>query len=494
MPEEFDRDLQSIQEARRLVAKAAEAQRVFATFNQYEVDTVVGAMAEAVYRASEKLARLAKEETGIGNVPHKIVKNQFGSKGTWEAIKDVKTVGVIGRDDAKRVVEIAWPYGVVAALTPVTNPTSTVMHNVLIAVKARNAIVCTPHPNAVRSAGETVRLMEEAAVAAGAPAGLVSCMSHVSLQGTEELMKHKDVRLIVATGGTAMVKAAHSMGKPVYGVGPGNVPVYVDRTADIEHAAKAIINSVSFDFGVICASEGTIVADKPIAEQLEAALKRNGAHFLNDVEAELLGKAMFRPNGMMQADFVGRSPLELGQLVGFPVPDGTRILVARYYEIGPSVPLSGEKLAPVVGFMVEDGWRRGCERSIEVLHFDGEGHTMGIHCKDEGIIMQFGLEKPVFRIIVNGSTTSGGIGATTGIDPSMTLATGGIGGGISSDNISVQHMMNVKRLAYELTPFEPPVVASMNPAAAPAAAPTASAGMDVEAIVRKVLEQLSQRS
>jgi len=491
MPEEFDHDLQSIQEARRLVAKAAEAQKIFATFNQYEVDTVVSAMAEAAYRASEKLARMAKDETGVGVFEHKITKNQFASRGTWESIKDIKTVGVIGRDDARRIVEVAWPYGVVAALTPVTNPTSTPIQNTIAAVKARNAIICAPHPNAAGCAGESLRIMAEAAEAAGAPAGLMSCMQHISLVGSQELMRHKDVRLIMATGGTSMVKAAHSMGKPVYGVGPGNVPCYVDRTADIEHAAKAIINSVSFDNGVICASEGAIIADKPIAEQLEAALKRNGAHFLNDVEAELLNKAMFRPNGMMQVAFVGRSAQEIGQLVGFSVPEGTRVLIPRFYEIGPHIPLTGEKLAPVVGFMVEDGWRRGCDRSIEVLNFDGWGHTMGIHCKDEGIIMQFALEKPAFRIIVNGSTTSGAIGSTTGLEPSMTLATGGIGGGISSDNITVQHLMNIKRLAYELKPFEPAVVI---PKPAAPASEKPDGDVDVDTIVRRVLEQLAQSS
>jgi acetaldehyde dehydrogenase (acetylating) len=495
MAEEFDKDLQSIQEARHLVKRAKEAQKVFFRFNQYEVDTVVAAMAEAGYRNAEKLAKLAVEETGMGVVAHKVIKNVFGSRDTWEAIKDVKTVGVIGRDEAKKIVEIAWPYGVIAALTPTTNPTSTVLNNALIAVKARNAIVFAPHPASVRCASETTRIVEEAAEAAGAPPGLVSIMTHVSMQGTTELMRHEDVSLLMATGGTAMVRAAHSMGKPVYGVGPGNVPVYVDRSADIEKAARDIVNGASFDNSVICACEGAVVADKPIAEKLAAEMERDGAMFLDDVQAELLGKAMFRPNGLMEVDFVGRSAIDLGKMVGFTVPDHVRLLVARLYGVGPDFPLSREKLAPVVGFMVEDGWRRGCERCIEVLEFEGLGHTMGIHCKAEDIIMEFGLEKPAMRIIVNTSTMSGAIGANTGLEPAMTLATGGIGGGISSDNICVKNLMNVKRMCYELTPFNPPAVTPA-PLATPAAKPAevAATPSEVEAIVRQVVEQLAGKS
>jgi acetaldehyde dehydrogenase (acetylating) len=491
MPEEYDLDLQSIQEARRLAVQCREAQRVIFRFNQYEVDTVVAAMAEAGYRAAEHLAEVAYEETGIGVVAHKVMKNQFSSRDLWEFIKDIKTVGVVRRNEERRLIEIAWPFGVIAALTPVTNPTSTVLNNVIIAVKARNGIVIAPHPAAARCSGETVRIMAEAAEAAGAPPGLISCMSHVTLPGTQELMKHEAVDLILATGGTAMVKIAHSMGKPVYGVGPGNVPVYVDRSADIEKAARDIVNGVSFDGGIICSTEGTIVADKPIADRLIAELERNGALFLDDAQAEMLGKAMFRPNGLMEVDFVGRSPQRLGEMVGFPVPEDTRILVVHVPGVGPDFPLSREKLAPVVGFCVEDGWRRGCEHCIEVLKFEGFGHTLGIHCQDEEIIMEFGLEKPAFRIIVNTCTVAGAIGATTGLDPGMTLATGGIGGGISSDNITVRHLMNIKRVAYELKPFEPP---GGIPQPAPAGAGEEVTAADLEAIVRRVVAGLAPRS
>lgn len=498
MPEEFDQDLLSIQEARNLAKQAQVAQEAFVHFNQYQIDVVCAAMAEAAYEAAERLGRMAVEETHMGVAEHKTIKNQFASKNLWMSIKDVRTEGVIRRDEANKIIEIAWPFGVVAAMIPTTNPTSTVIFKALIAVKARNAIVFLPHPGAPKCTAEAVRVLAEAAEAAGAPKGLISCVTHISMEGTGELLKRKEVRLIIATGGEAMVSYAHSVGKPALGVGPGNVPLYVDRSADIEKAARDIVNSVNFDYAVICAHEGAVIADKPIADQLAKAMERNGAYFLSDEQAEKLGKAMFRPNGLMQGDFVGRSPQVLAEQAGFKVPDDARILVVRLTEVGPKVPLSREKLTPVVAFYIEDGWQAGCERCIDMLEFGGKGHTMGLHCTDEDIIMQFGLKKPAFRIIVNGSTTMGAIGATTGLLPSLTLATGGMGGGVSSDNITVYHLFNVKRVAYELRSFNPPVVYDRKPAGAPAVPASAPAvkqsSSEIEDLVRKVIrEELSHK-
>ncbi|MDO9099506.1 MAG: aldehyde dehydrogenase family protein [Caldisericota bacterium] len=498
MPEELDRDLLSVQEARNLVKQAQAAEEAFVHFNQYQVDVICASMAEAAYDQAERLGRMAVEETHLGVAEHKTIKNQFASRDLWMSIKDVRTEGVIRRDEANKIIEIAWPFGVVAALVPTTNPTSTAIFKSLIAVKARNAIVFAPHPSAPKCTAETVRILAEAAEAAGAPKGLIGCMTHISMEGTQELLKQKAVRLIIATGGEAMVQYAHSVGKPALGVGPGNVPVYVDHSADIEKAARDIVNSVNFDYGVICAHEGAIIADTPIADQLAKAMERNGAYFLSEEQADKLGKAMFRPNGLMQSDFVGRSPQVLAERAGFKVPDDARILVVRLKEVGPNVPLSREKLAPVVAFYVEDGWQTGCDRCMETLDFGGWGHTMGIHCTQEDTIMQFGLVKPAFRIIVNGSTTMGAIGATTNLAPSLTLATGGMGGGISSDNISVHNLMNVKRIAYETRPFNPPIVYDRKPApvqAAPASAPAEKQSpADLESLVRRVVrDELSHK-
>lgn len=499
MPEAFGDDLLSIQEARDLVAGAKAAHEALVRLNQYQIDLICVSMAEAAFLQAERLGRMAHEETRMGVAEHKALKNQFASRDLWQSIRDIRTEGVINRDESRRLVEIAWPFGVIAALVPTTNPTSTAIYKALIAVKARNTLVIAPHPNAVGCTSETVRVLAAAGEAAGAPKGFLSCMTLVSMEGTQELLRQKDVRLIIATGGESMVEYAHSVGKPALGVGPGNVPVYVDRSADVEKAARDIVNSVAFDYGVICAHEGAVVADAPIAGELATRMERHGACFLTEDQARRLGSVMFRPNGLMQGEFVGRSPQALASKAGFQVPPSARILVARLGAVGPSVALSREKLAPVVAFYVEEGWHAGCDRCIEVLRFGGQGHTMGIHCSDEDIILQFGLQKPAFRIIANSSTTAGAIGLSTGLMPSLTLATGGMGGGISSDNITVTHLMNVKRIAYGIRPFEPPVVydASSAPAAsaatAPGAKPVAQAAAlpegAFEAMIRRVIEE-----
>ncbi|HOX32919.1 MAG TPA: aldehyde dehydrogenase family protein [Spirochaetales bacterium] len=494
MPEAFGNDLQSMQEARDLVAQAQRAEEALARLNQYQIDLICVSMAEAAFQAAERLGRMAVEETGMGVAEHKAIKNQFASRDVWASIKDIRTEGVIRRDDERRIIEIAWPFGVIAALVPTTNPTSTAIFKALVAVKARNAIVIAPHPSAPKCTAEAVRVLAEAAEAAGAPKGTVSCMTRISLEGTQELLRQKAVRLIIATGGEAMVEYAHSVGKPALGVGPGNVPVYVDRSADVAKAAKDIVNSVNFDYAVICAHEGAVIADAPVAEALARAMEAQGAHFLTAEQAGRLAKVMFRPNGLMQAGFVGRSPQAIAAMAGFEVPDTARILVARCDRIGPAEPLSREKLAPVLAFYVAEGWRAGCERCIEMLNFGGKGHTLGIHCGEEEVILQFGLQKPAFRIVVNSSTTAGAIGFTTGLMPSLTLATGGMGGGISSDNITVQHLMNVKRVAYGLRSFDPPVVYDRKaaPAAAPAA-PGRPSAAELEAVVRMVVQEALAR-
>lgn len=448
MPE-FDKDLRSIQQARQMVLSAREAQKKWGFATQAEVDRVCEAMAEAAYGAAERLGRMAADETGFGVPEHKKIKNQFASKAVWEAIKDVKTVGFIKKDEVKKLYQIAWPMGVVAALTPSTNPTSTVMNKILIAIKARNAIVIAPHPSAVNCCVETASLMNKAAVDAGAPEGLIHCMSEVTLPGTDELLAHKYTALILATGGGAMVKVAHSKGKPAYGVGPGNVPVYVDRSADLEKAARYITNSKAFDFSLICATEQSVVADRPIASRLKELMQAQGAYWVSPAETELLRNILFFPDGTINVKSVGKSPQYLGALAGFHVPDSARILVADLQTVGKDEPLSREKLTTVLGFYIADGWEAGCDRCLELINFGGRGHSLIIHATNEEIIHAFGLEKPVFRIGVNTMGTLGMIGFTTGISPSLTLGSGGVGGAITGDNIDVHHLYNVKRMAFE---------------------------------------------
>jgi acetaldehyde dehydrogenase (acetylating) len=480
----MDKDLLSIQEARDLANAAFQAQLTWGHASQEEVDRVCAAMADAAYLASGRLGQLAQEETGYGVAAHKKLKNELGSRVVWESIKDVRTVGVIRQDDQHRTFDIAWPMGVIVALTPSTNPTSTAMFKVLSAVKARNAIIVAPHPSAVRCTYETVSLMQQAAVKAGAPADLVNCMQIISLQGTQELMEHKRVRLILATGGSAMVKAAHSVGKPAYGVGPGNVPVYVDRSADLEKAARYIVASKAFDFSTICATEQAVIADQPIAQKLEQLMQAEGAYFADEQQTDLLRKLLFNTQGGINTATVGKPAQVLAGIAGFSIPQSARIIVTRLKKTGESEPLSREKLTTVLGWYEEDGWEAGCERSIALIMFGGRGHTQIIHARDERVIMAFGLEKPVFRILVNTMGTLGAVGLTTGLMPSMTLGSGGEGGSITGDNITVHHLYNVKRLAYEVSP--PPDSAMRVPLMNTAS----SSAQEVEDLVRKVVQEI----
>lgn len=491
---DYDNDLQSIQEARTLANNARQAQLKWMHASQNEVDRVCAAMAEAAYNASERLGRMAAEETGYGVPQHKMLKNFLSSKLLWEAMKDIKTVGVIRHDPARKVYDIAWPMGIVAALSPSTNPTSTIMFKTLIAVKARNAVIHAPHPAAAKCCVETARIMAEAGEAAGMPKGLVSCMTKVSLPGTQELMKHKYVALILATGGSDMVRAAHSVGKPAYGVGPGNVPCYVDRSADLKKAARYIVASKAFDHSVICATEQAVIADKPIANELAELMKAEGAYFVDEAQAKALAGLLFSSGHLINPKAVGKSPQQLAQMCGITVPAWARILVARLNKVGHDEPLSGEKLTTVLGWYEADGWEAGCERAIELINYGGRGHSLVIHAQDDNVVMRFGLEKPVFRIIVNTWGTLGATGYTTGVMPSMTLGPGGIGGAITGDNISVYHMFNIKRLTYELR--EPPPEAFVDgpvnstPAAVGAAASNGTSESEIEDIVRRVLQEL----
>jgi len=479
----MDQDLLSIQEARDLSTRAFEAWKVWSKASQEQVDRVCAAMAAAAFNAAERLGQMAHEETGYGVPAHKRLKNEFAAQNVWNSIKDIKTVGVIRHDTEKRIYEIAWPMGVVAALTPSTNPTSTVIYKILIAVKARDAIIIAPHPSAAKCSYEAAALMARAAEQNGAPAGLIACMQRVSLSGTQELMSHKYIALILATGGTPMVRAAHSTGKPAYGVGPGNVPVYVDRSADVEKAARYIVASKSFDCSTICATEQAVVADRPIAQRLRELMTREGAYFTNDDQTERLRGLLFNSEGGMVTSTVGKPAITLAAMAGFAVPPGTRVLVAPLNRVGREEPLSREKLTTVLGWYEADGWEAGCERCIELIQFGGRGHSLVIHATDENVIMAFGLEKPVFRIAVNTMSTLGAIGLTTGVSPSLTLGAGGVGGSITGDNVTTYHLFNVKRLAYETTP-PPPAALS------PGAAPQGISPEEIERVVRSVVQEI----
>lgn len=492
MGEAFDKDLASIQEARTAAEDAYQAHLAFFDASQEHIDRVCAAMADAAEAAAERLGQMAHDETGYGVPAHKTLKNKFSARNVWESIREVKTVGVIHRDDSKGIVQIAWPVGVVAALSPSTNPTSTVIFKTLIAVKARNAIVHAPHPSAVHACREAARIMAEAAEANGAPAKLVQCLGTITLEGTQELMRHKRTSLILATGGSPMVRAAHSVGKPAYGVGPGNVPCYVDRSANLPRAARYIVSSKAFDHSVICSTEQAVVADNPIAAELKQRMQAEGAYFVEPAEADALRRTLFHPDGSINVKTVGQSPQVLASMAGFQVPESARILVAEINRVGPDEPLSREKLTTVLGWYVAQGWRDGCERCIELINFGGRGHSLVIHAENDEVIMAFGLEKPVFRIVVNSMGSLGAIGLTTNVMPSMTLGPGGTGRAITGDNITVHHMYNIKRMAFERRTPPPEAMVSQPAPAVRAAAHTPAGEIDVTRIESMVLDILGE--
>jgi len=451
-PPSTDKDLASIAEARALARRAKVAQATLAEFSQDQIDRIVEAMAAAAAPQAEALARLAVEETSFGVVRDKIQKNLFAAQRVFEFIKPMKTVGVINRDDDRKVIEIAEPFGVVAAIIPSTNPTSTAIYKILIAIKARCAVVMTPHPSAARCITRTADLMNEAGRRAGLPDGAIGWMNTVTLEGTQELMKAREVSVILATGGMGLVRAAYSAGKPAYGVGPGNAPCYIESSADVRKAANDILTGKSFDNGVLCSSPNSVVVDEAIEAEARRQFKDQGGYFLSPAEADRLAKQLVTPQRLPNPAFVGKSAIEIAAKVGIAVPAGTRALIAELKGVGRDFALSIEKLCPVLSYYVVKDWREGCERCKQILKYGGMGHTMSIHSQNDAVILEFGLHKPAYRICVNTPTTHGSIGLTTGLDPALTLGCGGFGGNITSDNISPRHLLNIKRVAYELRP------------------------------------------
>ena len=439
-------------EAAELATRASAAQPKLAALSQAQIDQIVARMAAVAKQHAEELATAAVEETQYGIQADKVRKNLFAAETIYEFIRPMKTVGVVRRLDRERVIEIAEPFGVVAAIIPSTNPTSTAIYKLLIAMKARCAIVLSPHPAAVNCITRTAELLAEAARETGAPDGAINWMTEVSLEGTQALMTSREVSVILATGGMGLVRAAYSAGKPAYGVGPGNAPAYIERSADTQNAVHDILEGKTFDNGLLCSSENSVVVDVAIAATVKDEFSAQGGHFLNSGDADLLAKALITKQRLPNAELVGRSAVEIAKCVGIEVPEQTRALIVPLKGVGRDYPLSIEKLCPVLSFYVVQDWREGCERCQEILRYGGMGHTMSIHSRDDDIILEFGLKKPAFRIVVNTPTTLGSIGMTTGLDPSMTLGCGGYGGNITSDNISPRHLLNIKRLAYDTRP------------------------------------------
>lgn len=444
----LDRDLQSIQEVRDLVANAKKAQRELAEFSQEKIDRIIYEIAKDCAANAQKLAKMAVEETGFGVWEDKVLKNLLGSTITYESCKDMKTVGVIKEDKAAGLIEVGVPMGIVAALIPSTNPTSTTMYKSIISIKAGNAIVISPHPNAKNCIIETVKIIQQAAKRAGAPDNIVQAISLTTIDATNTLLKHKDIGVILATGGEAMVRAAYSSGNPAIGVGPGNGPAYIEKSADIPMAVKRIFDSKTFDNGTICASEQSIVTESCIKDKVVEEVKKQGGYFLNAEETKKLSGFILRANGTMNPKIVGKSAKVIADMAGFSIPEGTRVLVSEQTEVSKTNPYSREKLCPILAFYTENSWEDACERCMQILYNEGVGHTMTIHSQNDKIIREFALKKPVSRLLVNTPGSLGGVGATTNLSPALTLGCGAVGGSATSDNISPLNLINIRRVAY----------------------------------------------
>ena len=455
----MDRDLQALQEVRDLLEKAKRAQEKLATFNQHRIDRIVYTMCQRGARYARELAELAVEETKMGRVESKVIKNLFCTEYLWEYLKDLKTVGVIGYDEEKQVIEIAVPKGVVAGIIPTTNPTSTALFKAIIALKGRNTIVMSPHPRAVRCIQRACQIMHQAAVDAGAPEGCIGCLSIPTLEATHELMKHRYTSVILATGGSGLVKAAYSSGKPALGVGPGNAPAYIHRSANIRHAVSAILMSQTFDWGTICSTEQAIVVDRIVSSRVLKELVRQKAYICSKEEVKLLEKGIVGTAGHgLNIQIIGQSPYRIAQICGFRVPEDTTALIAPYTKVGREYPLSMEKLSPILAYYEVEHLEEAKELCRRLLHFGGTGHTLGIHAEDKEVVLEMAMELPAYRIVVNSPTVQGAIGFSTNLVPSMSLGCGAPGNNIVSNNINALDLIDIKRVAWVKEGFVQPVV------------------------------------
>lgn len=450
----MDADLKSIAAARRCAEDAFAAYQQFLGTDPAQVDAIVEAMAAAIEPEAARLAEMAVAETGYGNAADKRVKDLMNARETVKWLRDVKTLGMLWRDDATKIAAFGEPMGVVAALIPVTNPSSTIIFKVLSAVKAGNAIVCAPHPRGVKVGNEVTRILANAAEQMGAPKGLIQCLDHVTIQGTAELMKHRRTSVVMATGGPGMVKAAYSSGKPTLAVGAGNVPCYVHKSKarDIAEVAEMVVASKSMDYGTACVSEQAVIADSEIARDMRAELKAQGAYFMTPAEADRLASVIFTGKQAMNPERVGQAPEVLAELAGFSVPPRTRALVSEETEIGWHRPLSAEKLNPVLAFYEAKDSTHGIELAHAIARFEGWGHSAVVHSDDPQIVADF-ARVPTGRVLVNVPAIHGGAGYATDLEPSFMLGTGTWSGSITSDNVTALHLINIKRVAYANRPW-----------------------------------------
>jgi acetaldehyde dehydrogenase (acetylating) len=444
-----DPDLVSIQEVRGKVEQAYSAWKLYRTFSQSQIDSIVEAVAAVARDHAQRLAELAVQETGYGNAADKFAKNMLAADLLPQRMRGMRTVGVLRDDHEQGIVEIGEPVGVVAAVLPTTNPTSTAIYKILIALKSGNAIVLSPHPRARACSCETAALLATAAQRAGAPEGLVGCVGASTIESTNELMRHRRTAVILSTGGSGIVRAAYSSGKPAFGVGPGNVPVLVDASADIDRAVSKVIEGKSFDFGTLCSSEQTVIAEKSVRDNIIAAFQARKAFFADAAQTAALERLLITKNFAINPECVGQSPQTIARMAGFEIPADAPIIIVEIAGIGRDHPLSAEKLSPVLSLYFVENFAAALDACEAVLRFGGLGHTCGIYATDDARIREYAMRMPAYRVVANTPTPKGSTGITTNVFPAMTLGCGAVAGNSTSDNISPLHLINIKRLAYD---------------------------------------------
>src|SRR5215475_6130813 len=411
-------------------------------------------------------------------------------------MRGMKTVGVLRELPEEKIVEIGVPLGVVAAVLPTTNPTSTAMYKTLISLKAGNAIVISPHPRAYQCTCQTAQILYQAALEAGAPEDIIQCIEMCTMEGIQTLMRHERTAVILATGGHAMVKSAYSSGKPAFGVGPGNVPALVDTSADLEDAIAKIVTGKSFDFGTVCSSEQAIVAEYSLRDRIISLLKQHKAYFCNEQQNDALGRLLIQPNWTVNPQCVGQAPAKIAKMAGFEVPADTSIICCEIGGVGKKYPLSAEKLSPVLSLIFVPDWNAALDTCFGLLKFGGAGHTAAIYSKNDTRIREYGARMPAMRVLVNTPSPQGSTGITTNVFPSMTLGCGAMAGNSTSDNVGPLHLINIKRLAYTVRnpeqAFEMPLDYDQAPDS-----PTPAAGgggpIDRAAVVSAVERYLASR-
>jgi acetaldehyde dehydrogenase (acetylating) len=444
----IDNDLLSIQEARILAENAFQAQKKLSEFSQQKLDEIVCSVAKTVERHSQKLAAMSSDETGYGNWEDKWLKNRFVCNFAFEHLLEMRCVGIISNDERNKIIDIGVPVGVIVSLCPSTSPVSTTIYNTLIALKSGNSIIFSPHPRARKTLKFLIDIMIDAALANGLPEGCLTYLNTVTYSGTIELMRHKSVSLILNSGVFGMLDDAYKTGKPVIYGGTGNGPAFIERSADIEQAVSDIVSSKTFDNGIVSSAEHSIIVDGCIEDKVSMELEKKGAYFMTEEESHIFSSLFFLANGKLNPQLVGLSAKKLAQRAGFCVPENVSLLIARRKYVSANDPYTKEMLCPVLTYYVEDDWMHACEKCIELLLSERNGHTLVIHSNDESVIRQFALKKPVARILVNTPATFGGIGATTNLFPSMTLGSGSAGQGITSDNVSPLNLIYIRKVGY----------------------------------------------